>query len=128
MAKTQDPQPKKGLLSATSYSPMRFMAEQLIFDLERESLVRFRGPFQMPNWDGVEETELDYRVDSPWVRLDILASKYYSGRVELWWVIAARNHLDLPDAQLYMGRRLKIPHEDWVDSILLPQARFIDKG
>ena len=128
MRKIQDPQPKIGLLRASAYSPMRFMAEQLVFDSEKESLVRFRGPFQMPNWDGVEDTELDYEVDGPWVRLDILANEYYSGRVELMWVIAARNHLDLPDVQLYMGRRLKIPHEDWVDSVLLPQARFKDKA
>jgi len=106
---------------------MKFMAEQLIFDKEKDSLVRFYGPFQMPNWDGVEDAEFEHVVEGTSERLEKIAATYYDNRYELWWVIAARNNMDLPDVNLYQGRRLKIPHPEWVDTVLLKQAPFIDK-
>jgi hypothetical protein len=112
----------KRVFTASSGSPMRFMQETVIWDLEVESLVRFREPFVMPNWDGVTENEDDYIVADSWMRIDILA-KYFYGSEERGWIIAARNNLDLPDVELYVGRRLKIPRRDWVDQKLLRQGK-----
>lgn len=120
--KAPDPQPRKNTLTESTYSPMRFMREELVFDKESSSLVRFRGPFQMPDWTGVEDKEVDYVVENDWMRTDILAKRYY-GYEELKWVINARNSLDLPDVQLYKGRKLKIPDREWVNTKLLPQYR-----
>ena len=109
------------VLTATSGSPMRFMHEYVIWDSEMESHVRFRAPFVMPNWDGVTDNEDDYIIENTWIRIDILAKRAY-GSEELGWVISARNDLDLPDVQLYLGRRIKIPRRDWVERKLLTQG------
>lgn len=109
------------VLTASAGSPMRFMAEEVIWDLECGSLVRFRAPFVMPNWDGVTENEDDYIVEDAWMRLDILGKRNYDDELR-GWVIAARNNLDLPDAQLYVGQRLKIPRREWVETKLLTQG------
>lgn len=124
MPKAPDPQPRENVLRAGVHSPMKFMEEHLVFDKEMDSLVRFRGPFIMPDWTGVEDNEVDYVVENDWMRTDILASRYYQDE-ELKWVINARNSLDLPDVQLYKGRKMKIPNKDWVDTVLLPQYRSL---
>jgi hypothetical protein len=121
MPKTEDPNPRQNLLKASPSSPMKFMQEELVYDPDVDGLVRFRNIFEMPKWDGVEDNEGEYEVDDSWIRLDILANRYY-GDPTLWWVIAARNHIDLPTAQLYRGRVLRIPSHDWVQTILLPQS------
>jgi len=117
-----DPEPRTDILKSGAHSPMQFMKEHLIFDSERDSLVRFRGPFIMPSWIGVEDNEFDYVVQENWITLYHIAKEAYDDPL-LMFVIAARNHLDLPDAQLYKGQILKIPHADWVESKLLPQGR-----
>ena len=116
------PDPKKNILLAGISSRMQFMREESIHDSEMDSYVRFRGSFIVPNWDGVEENEIEYVIDNDNERTDKLANLFYKD-VALGWIIAIRNHLDLPDIQLYKGLRLKIPKKDWVDSVLLPQAR-----
>jgi len=120
MANT-DPEPRENLLTSERGSPMQFMKEYLVFDSERDSLVRFRGPFIMPDWTGVEDNESDYVVTESWTALYHIANEYYGDTLKMW-VIAARNHLDLPDAQLYKGMRLKIPNREWVENKLLIQA------
>jgi hypothetical protein len=128
MVDTPDPQPRLNLLKAGTYSPMRFMQEHLVYDKEVDSLVRFLGPFEMPDWTGVEENESDYLIEESWMRLDIIAKeKYGTDRHELQWVIAARNNLDLPDAQLLKGKVLKIPDKEWVDNKLLTQSLNMKK-
>lgn len=123
MPNAVDPSPNEKILTAGEMSPMRFQKEYLIHDSEIDSLVRFRGPFIMPNWSGVEENESDYVVENSWTRLDqVAAERYGKGKEELMWVIAARNGLDLPDAQLYKGKKLKVPNLDWVEDVLLKQA------
>ena len=124
MPKVPDPAPRENVLTAGVHSQMKFMPEELSFDVERDSLVRFRGMFVMPDWTGVEENETDYVVEDEWMRTDILAKRYYDDEL-LKWVINARNSLDLPDVQLYKGRKMKIPNKDWVDSVLLPQFRTL---
>jgi|GEM_PF-2341675 len=121
MPRSTDPQPRENLLKSDAGSPMQFMKEHLIFDVERDSLVRFRGPFIMPDWTGVEDNESEYVVDESWTTLQQIANKEYKDPL-MMYVIAARNHLDLPDAQLYKGMKLKIPNRDWVESKLLTQG------
>jgi len=122
-----DPQPRENLLSSQVGSQMQFMKEHLIFDSESESLVRFRGPFIMPNWAGVEDNEFEYVVENTWTTLYQLANTAYDDPL-MMWVIAARNHLDLPDAQVYKGQKLKIPSKDWVEGKLLQQGRMLRSG
>jgi hypothetical protein len=119
-----DPNPKKNLLRASTFSYMNFMPEQLIYDKEKNNLIRFRSMFEMPNWDGVEIDEFSYIISGQNERLDKIAAKFWGiDRQELYWVIAARNNLDLPDVQLYQGRTIKIPSKSWIDTYLLPQTQ-----
>jgi hypothetical protein len=124
MAKGVDPNPRKNLLKAGPFSYMNFMPEQLIYDKELQGLVRFRAMFEMPNWDGVENDEFLYIISSSEERLDKIAARFWGiDRQELYWVIAARNRLDLPDVELYKGRSIKIPSRSWIDTYLLPQTQ-----
>jgi len=100
---------------------MQFMHEYLLHDSERDALVRFRGPFIMPDWDGVQEGEIDYVVKSSSEALYKIAYKYYNDPL-LKWVIAARNHMTLSDVNLHKGIILKVPSREWVERKLLPQA------
>ena len=119
-----DPNPKKNLLRASTFSYMNFMPEQLIYDKEKNNLIRFRSMFEMPNWDGVEDGEFSYIISGQNERLDKIAAKFWGiDKQELYWVIAARNNLDLPDVQLYQGRTIKIPSKSWIDTYLLPQTQ-----
>lgn len=124
MATGIDPNPRKNLLRAGPFSYMNFMPEQLIYDKELQGLVRFRAMFEMPNWDGVEDDEFTYIISSSDERLDKIAARFWGiDRQELYWVIAARNKLDLPDVELYKGRSIKIPSRNWIDTYLLPQTQ-----
>lgn len=119
-----DSNPRRNLLKARPYSYMGFMPEELVFDKETGSIVRFRRMFEMPNWDGVEENETTFIVEDPLDRLDKIAARFWgSDRQELYWVIAARNNMDLPDAHIRKGIRLKIPSKAWVDEHFLPQSQ-----
>jgi len=121
MVKAVDPKPRENLLQSPDNSRMQFMKEYLIYDSENESYIRFRGMYIMPNWDGVEENEFDYVVEHSWTTLYQIAVEFYGDPV-LMDVIAARNHMDLPDIQIYRGQVLKIPSKSWVRDKLLPQG------
>ncbi|MDD5510929.1 MAG: hypothetical protein PHI12_08965 [Dehalococcoidales bacterium] len=124
-----DPNPRKNILKASPLSFMNFMPEQVVYDEETDSTIRFRAMFEMPSWDGVEESERTYLVEGPDERLDkIAAAAWGEERSEMYWIIAARNNLDLPDVQLYKGRKLKIPSRNWIDTKFLPQGnRYIER-
>jgi hypothetical protein len=116
--------PKKNVLTYGPYSFMAFQPEQVDFDKETMNYIRFRSMFEMPNWDGVENEEEVIIIEDPNDRLDKIASRMWGvDRRYMYWIIAARNNLDLPDVQLYKGLTLKIPSKNWIDSKLLPQAR-----
>lgn len=118
-----DLKPSKNILTAGPYSWMNFCPEEVMYDNEKDSLIRFRDIFIMPDWTGVEDNEYDYLVDKPQVSLANIAAIYWGEeRQSLWWVIAARNDMDLPMVQAYKGRLLKIPSRQWIDDKLLPQA------
>jgi len=119
-----EPNPRRNILKAGPLSFMNFMPEQLVYDKGEDGLVRFRSMFEMPNWDGVEEDEITYVVDSGNDRLDKIAAAFWGvDRQEMYWIIAARNNLDLPDSQLYKGRKLKVPSRGWIDNRFLPQSQ-----
>jgi len=124
MPKGVEPNPKRNVLKSAPFSFMPFMPEQLVFDKAEDGLVRFRAMFEMPNWDGVEADEITFVVDDPNDRVDKIAARFWGNeRQGLYWVISARNHLDLPDVQLYRGLKLKIPSKNWIETKLLPQAQ-----
>lgn len=54
-------------------------------------------------------------------RIDNISYKYY-GTPLLWWVIAERNNIDLPLADLRQGLELTIPARSIIDNILQPNA------
>lgn len=115
---------KKKLLKSEWHSFMRFMPEYVLWDDENMNVVRFRGMFEMPSWDGVEEDETTYIVESPNARLDKIASRFWGeSRQHLYWIIAARNNLDIPSVSLYEGQRIKIPALNWIESSFLPQSQ-----
>lgn len=123
MSNRIEPNPSKNKLRANPYSWMNFMPEHLAYDAETDSMVRFRGMFEMPSWEGVEEGEVTHVIDTEWERLDKLAMLYWGEeRREMYWVIAARNNLDLYDVQLYSGRKLKIPSVTWIERKFFSQA------
>jgi len=98
---------KKGTFSWTSF------CEQVDSEVADESTVTFLNmmtPDQLPESDGDVE-----HVVTKGDRLDKLARKHY-GTELLWWAIAVRNDLDLPDAQMVVGRKLVIPDADLVST------------
>ena len=106
------------ILTAPLASPLRKCPEESVYDSEIGAYVRFRGPFAGPALPAVENAETEVVVDGHAVRLDQLARTYY-GDEALWWVLAYRNNLDLPDNQLYPGQRLFVPAPDYVRRYLL---------
>ena len=50
-------------------------------------------------------------------RIDNIAYRYY-GTPMLWWVIAERNDIDLPLAELRQGMRLVIPASSIIETLL----------
>jgi len=87
-------------------SPMKFMDLETAEIGETGVLVTFLGffvPPEFPESDG----DIDYTVQDR-DRLDKLAQTHYQDE-ELFWVIAVRNNIDLPDAELYPGKKIVIP-------------------
>jgi len=115
--------PRKNVLPVGVLSWMQFMPEHLAYDKESGLQMRYRAMLEIPCWDGVEDNEFEYVVDSPSSRLDKIAYEAYGeSNIELYWVIAMRNNLALFDVELYKGKRLLIPLLSWVLNVLLPQA------
>jgi hypothetical protein len=50
-------------------------------------------------------------------RLDLIAFDYY-GDVDLWWVIALANGIDLIPTEVTIGLKIRIPDKKYVESIL----------
>jgi len=110
--------PRKKLIKPEVSSWLNYMVEEVVFDLDRSSFVRFLNRFVEPDFSGVEKDEREYVCQTEWERLDKIAYNYY-GNEKLWWVIAARNGMDLPDSSLYKGRLLKIPAPGFVSEKII---------
>lgn len=103
-------------ITAAPFSWMRFGVLKQVDVLSGQDLLTpmtytWYGLFQEP--DLANRTgDIEYTlVDGD--RLDKLAQAYY-GTMALWWVIAARNNLDLPDIQIYGGVKVIIPDPAYV--------------
>lgn len=71
-----------------------------------EDVLTFWGMFippEIPDSDG----DIEHKIRAG-ERLDSLAVTYYRDG-SLWWVIAVRNNMDLPDAQMVVGRTITVP-------------------
>ena len=111
------------LFTTGRLSCMNFMKEQEFFDAETQGTIRFRGTFQTPKWDGVEDGEFMYVIESEDERLDRVADRFWGEDYQkLYWVIALRNNLDLPEVQLYKGQKLLVPSLNWIEQEFLTQA------
>ncbi len=103
-------------ITAAPYSWMRFSPLKQTDVLSGQDLMTpmtysWFGFFKEPNLEN-RTGDIEYTlVDGD--RLDKLAQAYY-GTMALWWVIAARNNLDLPDIQIYGGKRIIIPDPAYV--------------
>jgi hypothetical protein len=65
-----------------------------------------------------QDNDIFVTVDSNYVgRLDLLAFDAY-GDVDLWWVIALANGLELLPTDMVIGKKLRIPSKNYVDSII----------
>jgi nucleoid-associated protein YgaU len=115
---TTSPTPAAQVLSAPLASPCRRCAEAVAYDSETEAYVRWREPFVPPALPGVENAEVEVVVEGHTLRLDQLAREHY-GDEALWWVLALRNDLDLPDNEVYPGQRLRVPAPDYVRRYIL---------
>lgn len=112
--------PRKKLIKPVIPSWMKYMIEEVVYDRDRSSFVRFMNRFVMPDFSGVEQDEREYVCVGEWERLDKIAHAYY-GDERLWWVIAARNNMELPDQSIYKGRVLKIPAPGFVSEKIIGQ-------
>ena len=59
-------------------------------------------------------------------RLDKLSLQFY-GTPFLWWVIAAKNSLDLPSVELYSGVKIIIPDPAYVTTQLIGKKVTVSK-
>lgn len=103
-------------------SPMKWMEEHAIWDSELGSEVRFFGLFEPPDLTGASETEMLIVVEDVNARTDTLAYDHW-GDPNLDWFMAYYNDLDVPDAYLYRGMKLRVPSKEWVSSNILFRAR-----
>ena len=78
--------------------------------------VSFAGFFNAPEIPA-RSADIEIRVSSR-KRVDQLALEYY-GEQTLWWVIAQRNNLDLPLAELNEGEKVIIPDPAYVRETLV---------
>ena len=105
-------------LQAPVSSTMRRMEEEYLYDSEVDAYVRCYDPFSPPALPDVGNNESTVVIEGRQQRLDQLAMTYYQDE-GLWWVIALRNNLDLPDNALYAGMVLYIPALDYVRRVIL---------
>lgn len=121
---TTKTEPRKNLIRADVQSEMQYSQEEVVYDLEREAFVRFKNRFVMPDFTGVEADERTYVCQTEWERLDKIAKAYYNDE-KLWWILAARNGMELPDQSIYKGRVIKVPSPDFVRSKIIGKQRAV---
>lgn len=77
----------------------------------------FWGIFISPNLPNSDSDSI--HIVKAGERIDQIANHYY-GSPMLWWVIAEKNNLDLPQAELRQGMNLTIPSVPVVETLLQP--------
>lgn len=64
-----------------------------------------------------QDNDTYIEVDSNYFgRLDLLAFDQY-GDVDLWWVIALANNLDIVPTQMKIGQKLRIPNKNYIQTL-----------
>lgn len=79
--------------------------------------------FDTPDFPKFPESSNDQiiTIDQTYLgRLDLIANDFY-GDVNLWWVIALVNNLEVIPTSMYIGMKLRIPVSDSI-TIYLSQA------
>jgi nucleoid-associated protein YgaU len=87
-------------------SPIKFMSIEETEIGSTGVIVTFLGFFEPPEFPD-SDGDIDYTIEDR-DRLDTLAQRVYGDEL-LWWVIAVRNNIDLPDAELNPGDQIVIP-------------------
>lgn len=101
------------------YSPLNQVDMLSGQDLLNPQTISWFGTFKMPDLQN-RDGDIEYTIKDG-DRLDKIAQQYY-GNVGLWWVVAARNDLDLPDIQMIPGRKIIIPDPAYVIGNLINNA------
>lgn len=98
------------------FSWLRHCDQLTEFDEDVDSDVLFFDMADLPEIES-QPDDIDYTVQArDWI--DMLAATFYGDSL-LWWVIAARNDLELPETELYRGRRIVIPSPRYVREVLI---------
>ena len=100
---TESTRPK---IQTSRPSWLRYCEATLAYDQVLKASVTFMQPAELPEIE-VSDDDIDYMVNAG-DRSDKLAYKFY-GDPALWWVIALRNQIDLPEVGLWKGRVIVIP-------------------
>lgn len=97
------------------FSWLKYATQEFIYDSDVGSSVLFFGMADLPTIE-IKDSEIEYIVEKK-DRIDTIAHKFY-GNAALWWVIALRNEMGLPDEEIYEGARIVIPHPDYIFEII----------
>lgn len=106
------------------YSPLNQVQTLSGIDLLNPQTVSWFGTFQPPDLQN-RDGDIEYTLKDG-DRLDRVAQQYY-GNSSLWWVIAARNDLDLPDVQMVPGRKIIIPDPEYVLANFINNAISVER-
>jgi hypothetical protein len=98
------------------YSTIRNVEVLSGVDILNPQTVSWFGIFSPPNLAN-RNGDIEYTIQTG-DRLDKLSLFYY-GTPFLWWVIAARNEIDLPDIELNSGLRIIVPDPQYVTTQLV---------
>ena len=106
------------------YSPLNQVLALSGIDLLNPKTVSWFGTFQPPDLQN-RDGDIEYTLQDG-DRLDRISQQYY-GNVSMWWVIAARNDLDLPDVQIIPGRKIIIPDPTYVITNLVNNPITVER-
>lgn len=85
-------------------------------------LLDYKGTifWDTPNFPEIvpQDNDTFIDIDSDYVgRLDLIAFDYYDD-VDLWWVIALANEIDLIPTDVTLNRRIRLPNKQYIESII----------
>jgi hypothetical protein len=98
------------------YCPLKEVKVLSGVDILNPQTVSWFGMFEPPNLDD-RNGDIEYTIQTG-DRLDKLALVYY-GSPFLWWVIAAKNQIDLPNVELISGLKIIITDPQYVTTQLI---------
>ena len=93
-------------------------------DLLNPKSISWFGVFEQPDLSD-RTGDIQYMIQTG-DRLDKLSLRFYNTPF-LWWVIAAKNNLDLPTVELYSGIKIIIPDPAYVVTQLVGKKVAVSK-